>query len=262
MMTRNTKSMAETDIFFIGWASPPLALRGFLIGCAAGLIVVFAVFGYLGAATANDPGDGAFRFDWGRQMVIGRLETQPYPLLHVIESERYETGHTLLLSGPGKTGVQERSAPLDGSVVEIQGIALKRGDLDMLQVSNRRNGLVASEITGPDLPEPVPLGRWRLTGEICDGKCYAGAMRPGQGLSHKACANFCLSGGVPPLFVSTDAVDGATFFLMADLQGKPVTEAVMDHVATLVEVEGAIERRGGMHVLRIDPDTIRLAPGS
>lgn len=96
-------------------------------------------------------------------------------------------------------------------------------------------------------------------GEICDGKCYTGAMRPGEGLAHRACANVCLVGGVPPVFVSTDRIDGEEFLLMADADGGPVTDALLDHVATLVEVEGDVERRGDILVFRIDPDSIRPA---
>jgi len=245
--------------FFIGWAPPPPGLRRFLVACGAVLILGFGLAGYLLAVTADDPGDGAFRFDWGEQTIVGRLEALPYPVVHVIEAERYPPGTPVMLSGVGKRGVQDRADPLDGRVVEVRGIALKRGDLDMLQVAGGEAALAPVDDAVPDAPAPQDLGRWRLTGEICDGKCYAGAMRPGEGLAHRACANLCLVGGVPLVFVSTGPVDGAEFFLMADAGGGPVTGAVLDHVATLVEIEGTVERRGGLAVFRIDPDTIRLA---
>lgn len=251
--------------FFIGWAAPPKALRPFLLWVALGLAALFAATGWLLAATQDDPGDGAFRFDWGRQTVIGVIEAKPYPILHLLEaSERFPAGHTLLLSGQGKRGVQDRGVPLDGQVVQASGVALTRGEIDMLQLRGGSNGLAAApdrpagETAVP--PAPQPLGRWRITGEICDGKCYAGAMRPGQGLAHKACANLCLTGGVPPIFVATDRIDGEQFLLMADAEGGPVTEALLDHVATLVEIEGEVERRGAILVFRIDPASIRLAP--
>ena len=250
----------KPDPFFIGWAKPPQALRGFLVWVGCGMVALFAGVGYLVAATQADPGNGAFRFDWGHQTVIGVLAADPYPVIHVTESERYATGHTLLLSGLGKRGVQERAAPLVGQMVQASGVALTRGALDMLQVRGGTNGLSAADAPASTLPEPEALGRWRLTGEICDGKCYAGAMRPGTGLAHRACANLCLSGGVPPVFVTTDAVDGESFLLLGDADGGPVTEAVLDHTATLVEIEGDVERRGSILVFRIDPGTIRLAP--
>ena len=249
--------------FFIGWALPPAGLRLFLVLAAMALVALFAAVGWLLAATQDDPGDGAFRFDWGRQTVVGVIEAEPYPILHVLQSERFPAGHTLLLSGQGKRGAQDRSGPLDGQVVVASGVALTRGEIDMLQLRGGSNGLSPAEDRAADpsasLPVPKALGRWRVTGEICDGKCYAGAMRPGDGLAHKACANLCLIGGVPPIFVATDRIDGEQFLLLADAEGGPVTEAVLDHVATLVEIEGNIERRGAILVFRIDPNSIRLA---
>ncbi|MEL6680137.1 MAG: hypothetical protein AAFQ51_15635 [Pseudomonadota bacterium] len=250
--------MADKESFFVGWDRPPPALRPFLVTAAASLVGVFMVAGYLAAATMSDPGNGAFRFDWGRQTLTGVMQAAPYPMVHVLDSERFETGHTLLLSGGGKRGVQSRAAGLDGQVVQISGVALKRGALDMIQLRGGRNGLAASEGEGA-VPAPVDLGRWRLTGEICDGKCYAGAMRPGTGLAHKACANLCLIGGVPPVFVITDRVDGEEFLVLASEEGDNITDAVLSHTALLVEIEGRVERHGAVLIFRIDPATIRRA---
>jgi len=247
------------DPFFIGWARPPAGLRGFLALCAVVLVAGFGAAGYLLAATASDPGGGAFRFDWGRQTVEGRLEALPYPVIHVTESARHPAGHTVLLSAQGKNGVQARGAPLDGQLVKASGVLLKRGDLDMLQVRGGVEGL--GPVAGGEAPPLAveALGRWRITGEICDGKCYAGAMRPGTGLAHKACANLCLLGGVPPVFVTTAPVAGERFLMLADAAGGPVTGRVLDHVATLVAIEGEVERRGSLLVFRIAPDSVRLA---
>ena len=254
----------RNEPFFIGWAAPPAALRPFLIAACLVLSALFAATGWLLAATQDDPGDGAFRFDWGRQTVVGVLEAKPYPILHILrDSERFSEGHTLLLSGFGKRGAQDRGDPLDGQIVQASGVALTRGEIDMLQLRGGSNGLSGAEdaedLAGQAPPTPQPLGRWRVTGEICDGKCYTGAMRPGDGLAHKACANLCLIGGVPPIFVATDRIDGEQFLLLADAEGGPVTDAILDHVATLVEIEGEVERRGAILVFRIDPATIRLA---
>ncbi|MEL6124900.1 MAG: hypothetical protein AAFR57_00725 [Pseudomonadota bacterium] len=250
--------MADKDSFFIGWDRPPEALRPFLFAAGAGVVGIFMLVGYLAAATMSDPGNGAFRFDWGRQTLTGVMQAKPYPMVHVLDSARFDTGHTLLLSGGGKRGVQGRAESLDGAVVQISGVALKRGDLDMIQLRGGRNGLAAAEGDGA-VPAPVDLGRWRLTGEICDGKCYAGAMRPGTGLAHKACANLCLIGGVPPVFVITDTVDGEEFLVLASEEGGNITDAILSHTALLVEIEGRVERHGAVLIFRIDPATIRRA---
>lgn len=244
--------------FFVGFLRPDRSTGRFLIAVYLAVMVGFAGLGWLIAATQDDPGGGAFRWDWGRQTVTGVIEARPYPILHVAESDRFPAGHTLLLSGQGKRGVQARAEALDGRRVVAAGVVLKRGSLDMLQLANGAQGLSAAEDAGAAL-EAVPLGRWRITGEICDGKCYSGAMRPGSGLAHKACANLCLVGGVPPVFVATDAIEGQSFLLLADAGGGPVTDRILDWTAILVEIEGAVERRGDLLVFRIDPDSLRRA---
>ena len=249
---------AGNDPFFIGWAGKaPKGQGPFLAIVSAALIGAFALIAFAIAATQNDPGDGAFRWDMGRQSFVGVIENEPYPVLHVFPNNVYPDGHTLMLSGPGKRGVRERSEPLEGKVVKARGVLLKRGSIDMLQVGGGRNLAISDAERRLDPPEAEPLGRWRLTGEICDGKCNAGAMRPGRGLAHKACANLCLVGGVPPVFVSTGPVEGESFFMIAGPDGGDVTGAILDLTGMLVEVEGDVERRGDILVFRIAPETLR-----
>ena len=111
-----------------------------------------------------------------------------------------------------------------------------------------------------DTPEIAveDLGRWKLTGEICDGKCLAGAMRPGRGLAHRACANLCLVGGVPPVFVSSAPIDDEEFLLIGGPDGGPLPAAMLEYTALYISVEGRIERRGGMLVFLIYPDTVEV----
>ena len=271
--------------FFVGWLKIPKALRPFLAIVAAGLIGLLAGLAFaLGAAT-DDPGDGRFRWDLGPQRFVGVLEATPYPLLHLTEPSPHARSRTLLLAGVGKAGVQDRAVPLDGTLVETGGILLQRGSIDMLQVGQA--GIVPVGADAADgaaspapaqrqagtqepaeaqelarlpaqVPAPVALGRWRIAGELCDGKCYAGAMRPGDGLAHKACANLCLLGGLPLIFVTTRPVEGAEFLLVADPDGDPVPDAYRDYVALLVELEGDLERRGDILVFKVDITTAKI----
>ena len=129
----------------------------------------------------------------------------------------------------------------------------------MLQLRGGRNGLAILEDEG-EVPEPEPLGRWKLAGEICDGKCMTGGMRPGRGLAHKACANLCISGGVPPVFVSTQPVEGSEFLMISVPDGGPLPQVVYDRMAQFVSLEGEITRHGDLLVLAIDPDSVEVLP--
>ncbi|MEM9321121.1 MAG: hypothetical protein AAGA70_19265 [Pseudomonadota bacterium] len=244
--------------YFIGYAGIPSGLRLFLLFVAAAIIGLFAGVSLVSGSAQDDPGDASFRFDLGRQTVTGVLEVTPYPILHVTEgSEHIEAGTTIMLSGQGKNGVLERGANLAGQVVVASGVMLTRGELQMLQLRGGRNGLAAADEAVPVvMPEGQSLGRWRLAGEICDGKCAAGAMRPGTGLRHRACAEVCLVGGIPPVFISAAPVEGEEFLLITGPGGSELPNEAYDHIATFVSVEGEITRRGDLMVFEIDPATL------
>lgn len=244
--------------FFVGYLPAPAGLRLFLIGLAAFMIGAFAAVALIVGASQDDPGRAAFHFDWGPQTLVGVLRAKPYPVIQVARgTDRIPTGTAVMLVGEGKVGVQKRAATLDGKMVQVKGIALRRGDLDGLQVFGGDEDLVAAN-AAPVAVQTVSLGRWKLAGEICDGKCLAGAMRPGRGLSHRACANLCLIGGAPPVFVSSQPVKGSRFLLLADKNGDPLPQSYVDYVALYVSVEGEVERRGSLSVFKIDPATLKV----
>lgn len=201
----------------------------------------------------DHPGSGGYAGLPAPGRLTGVLETRPYPILRIPAAEGVPA-RAVMLAGQSKVGVQDPAAALAGRLVDASGVMVRRGDLDMLLVGGPI-GLKAAETgsAGAAAPEaPVPLGRWRITGEICDGKCAAGAMRPGTGLAHKACANLCITGGVPPVFVSTAPVEGAGFLLLAGRDGGPLPASVLDRTGERVAVEGSVERRDDLLVLRVE----------
>lgn len=245
--------------FFVGYLPVPAALRTFLVSFSVGLALFFGVVAWGIGTTQTDPGPGAFRFDFGQQRLTGVMTERPYPMLHVIEgTNRVPQGKTILLAGNGKNGVQSRTQGAEGQIYRVQGPILRRGDLDMMQVRGGTRGLTPVQQAADEEIPHVDLGRWRLAGEICDGKCLAGAMRPGRGLAHRACANLCLIGGVPPVFVSSQPVEGEEFMLMGGPDGGPLTEKLLEFTALYIEVEGQLNRVGGMMVFLIDPATIKV----
>ncbi|MEM8870166.1 MAG: hypothetical protein AAGE38_07185 [Pseudomonadota bacterium] len=244
--------------FFVGYLSPPRPLKLFLAVASVALVVMFGMVSWVIGTTQADPGPGSFRFDYGRQTVTGLIEADPYPMLHITEgTERLPAGRTVLMSGGGKVGVDDRARPLSGHMAVVSGVVLERGDLEMIQA---RGGTRGVGPTMGELPE-VPfedLGRWKLAGEICDGKCVAGAMSPGRGLAHRACANLCLIGGVPPVFVSSAPVAGSEFLLIGGPDGGPLAPELLEFTALYISVEGAVQRRGDLLVFLIDPATIEV----
>ncbi|MEM7056475.1 MAG: hypothetical protein AAF557_02700 [Pseudomonadota bacterium] len=248
----------QDEPFFVGYLPAPAQSRRFLLTAGISTVAGFMGAGALIGITQDDPGQGAFRFDYGRQTVTGVLELNPYPLVRVTEgNDRIPIGHTLMLAAGGKRGLMNRARNLDGKLVTVSGIVLQRGDLDMLQVRGGKQGLGPADGATPPLSRE-DLGRWRIAGEICDGKCLAGAMRPGRGLAHKACANLCLIGGIPPVFVSTQPIDGTEFLLVGGPDGGALPASVYNQVGQFISAEGKVERRGDLLVFLIDPNTVAV----
>ena len=177
------------DGFFVGYLNAwPGALRRFLPAIAATLVVCFAGLSLAIALTQDNPGSGRFRSDFGYQTLTGYLEEKPYPLLHVLPGKTFPNGRTITLVGRGKRGAQGKAKGLHGQLVDAGGVIIRRGSIDMLVVRGKvglRKAKVVPATPGLEnsAPRKIALGRWRLTGEICDGKCYIGAMRPGRGIA-------------------------------------------------------------------------------
>ena len=244
-------------VFFVFYFKLPASLRRFLLQVSALFLVGFVGMGFLLGVTQDDPGRAGYV---GNQTLTGILEVHPYPLLRVTEGNaNIEAGRSLMLTGGGKSGIMSRAAPLSGELVRVSGVLLKRGDLDMLQVRGGSRGISAAEGDSPPVsPTTESLGRWRVFGEICDGKCLAGAMNPGRGIAHKACANLCLVGGIPPVFVSTRPIEGSEYFLLASSDGNELPLSAYDYVASFIQLEGDLERRGNLLILKVDEQSMRI----
>jgi hypothetical protein len=244
------------------------AERGFFVGYfkkipvdVQRLMLAFIVFFVAGLASASvmlsldtdSPGAGAYVDELAGTHLTGVIDMKPYPLLRVPAAEGH-AARAIMLSGSGKFGVDDKISPLSGQSVAAAGIFVKRGDLEMLLIGsdNDLKDINPQPSSMPAIAAAEDLGRWRLTGEICDGKCGGGAMRPGTGLAHKACANLCISGGVPPVFVSTAPVDGHIFFLLASSDGGPMPKEMLDKTGVPVVLEGSIEKRDDLLIFKID----------
>lgn len=249
------------DRFFIGWQRRlPPGLRRFLLLAVLAVPLGGGALALLLGAAADDPTGPRFALLPGAPMPLplgetaltGVLSLAPYPVLHLPPNAGAPRGRAVLLANDGKRGAVVDPA-WEGRTVMAEGFALARGDIDMLVLAGPP---VPAEAALP-LVALEPLGRWRITGEICDGKCAAGGMRPGTGIGHRACAVLCLDGDLPAVFVATAPVAGHAFLLLGAADGTRLPPGLRDHVGLRITLEGAVERRGGMLVLLADTASIR-----
>lgn len=200
------------------------------------------------------PNAGAGTWDTSETLVVeGVLTLEPYPVLRDDQG-----GAAVLLVEVGKTPLREGIDGLHGVHVRAEGFALERDGLRMLELLPGEDGLRATgnrdRVTQSIADES--LGRQTLRGEIVDSKCYAGAMKPGTGLTHRACATLCILQGIPPiLLVETES--GPLRLVLTDEAGEQAGPMVLDHVARDVVVEGERITRSGVEYLRIGDSSIR-----
>lgn len=249
---------AETDPHFIGWLPLPRAYARFLLPVAVGLLVGAVVAAGLLAAGQRSPGTG--RWDDEPTVYEGVAIAEPYALVRV----RDESGApvTVLLVEEGKHGATERVRAFDGRPVRVSGTLLHRDGRRMLELLPGEDGLRAAELPPEVVNQlrgvaPVALGDVTLRGEIVDSKCYLGAMKPGDGRTHKGCAVLCLRGGVPPV-LAVRGDDGRTVYhLLTGADGGPLDPAAFEYVGEPVAVTGRLEQWGDLSVLKVSADGIR-----
>lgn len=244
-----------SDDFFIGWsAEAPKADRRFMLGAGFALI---GGGGVLGAALAFDRapvGDGFW--DQGTVRTLrGVLSHDTYPALRTRDLDG--APRTVFLVTSGKTAPQIAAQYFDNAA-EVTGTLITRGRHAMMAVADIKQMSMPLDSAELDVPASVDRGPVMLVGEILDAKCWFGAMRPGYGKTHKACATLCARGGLPLAFCQLGACgDGSEAPLILDQDGRAFGRAVLPLVADPVIVQGRLIEAGDVLQIRAPLSAIR-----
>jgi hypothetical protein len=240
-----------TDEFYVGYLPLPAGQRHFLRTLIPLLGLVVAAAAVFIALQQRDPGDAA----WDSSTPVTRtgiLRTRPYPMLEPALPGSDDL--PVLLVESGKHGAQGRADALgDGRPVRVRGLRLHRADREMLELLPSPDGITPMDGSAAAPPADEPLGPATLRGEIVDSKCSLGAMKPGDGKTHKACATLCLTGGIPALFIASDGEE----YLLADESGGRIGPRIIAFVGEPVELSGEVVRRGRLLILRVNAASIR-----
>lgn len=240
----------EDDELYVGYLPrAPRRTARFVRRLVAGL---FAFFGLAagGLAALQQPFEAGI-FEYGEvRLHEGRLSLSPHPVLFHGEPAR-----GLLLVGQGKHGAERELGGLDGRRLRVAGSLIRRDGLEMLEILPASILDLGGEAGPP--PPVVALGRQRLRGEIVDGKCHLGVMKPASDKPHKACAILCLRGGAPPLLVVRRNGEVVLQALLVGERGEPLGDEILDRVAEPVEIEGELERQGDLLRFRASAAAVR-----
>ncbi|MCG3130986.1 MAG: hypothetical protein FLDDKLPJ_01761 [Phycisphaerae bacterium] len=248
------------ESFYVGYLKMPGALRRFVMRVLAGLLALTGGTALFLSLSQNDPGDGVWA-DEAAPTMIGRIEAAPYPLIRVLTNDPDRPVATMLLVEEGKRGGGDGVRALDGRMAGVRGTLLQRDSVKLIELSPDGSKPDASrsetEIARLSVLQRESLGTVTLRGEIIDPKCYCGAMKPGEGKPHKACATLCISGGIPPMFVTIDADGKRSYYLLCNHEGLALDARILPFVADPVEITGTLERRDDLTLFKINPADIQ-----
>lgn len=241
--------MPRNDEFFVGYLPAPPRLRRFLLAASGVVLLVLAGAAALIAARQRDPGDAVWNLSQ-RTSFEGVVYERPYPMLRM----RGPGGEpaTVLLVSPGKVGATEPVAGLDGQHVRASGSLLHRPLRSMIELDSRPEPIDGSE---PQVAFSTPSAATEVTlrGEIIDPKCFLGAMKPGEGKTHKACATLCIRGGIPPVLLTFDSAGKPVDYLIVveDI------ESIAPWIGDQIELRGTVVQQDDMRILRPEITSIR-----
>ncbi|TAI46848.1 hypothetical protein [Flagellimonas allohymeniacidonis] len=248
--------MGDKDEFYIGYVdsvgkNTRKSIKVFVLGALGTLILGAFLFGFFQRPASNS----SFDFDTATK-VSGVYHEMPYPMLRVaLEKDVHKN---ILLLGFGKFGANpylkdicKKEGTLEGMQLTIEGNLIYYNGKTLLQIDDSQKiSLTNSSKKNPISKEA--LGKKILEGEIVDPKCYFGVMKPGYGKIHRSCASLCISGGIPPVLVTSDENAISDYFLLTDLKGNPLHKDILPYIGQPSQLQGEVEKLEDWHVLRID----------
>jgi hypothetical protein len=244
--------MTPDDPLFIGWSDELAApTRRQMLTAGFGLVAGAGLLGAGLGAMAPAPGPGVW--DQGRKLAVtGTIYPDPY--LHLLTEDLGDGPKPVFLVGPGKDRIHVRPA-LTFTGAAVTGTMIERGEHAMMAVE----GIYPDPAPGRVRPGPErDLGDVVLVGEILDAKCWFGAMRPGHGKTHKACAALCARGGLPLAFAERErCAEGKAGFLFLNERGHAFGPEIIPWVADPVSIRARIIEVAGLRQVRVRMADIR-----
>lgn len=239
------------DEFYVGYLPIPVGHLRFIRITVPVMLWILVVCSTAIVYFQRSPGDAVW--DQGKPIQrTGVLCERPYP--HVVVEPGDAT--PVFLVEQGKRGAIVRCQGLDGKVVRITGWKLERDGREIIELAPEAAAIEVLSSEAPSQPTQRDLGEVSLTGEIVDYKCFLGAMKPGDGKSHKACAALCISGGIPPMLVTQDVNGARQYVLLAGSDGGPLATSISELAGEPVRVAGRVREVGALRMLSILPDAI------
>ena len=239
---------------YVGYLKTPGAHKALLRIVLPLLVLLFALVAAIASAQMRDPGEAVWDLSSSKQWT-GRLVDDPFPTLITDE------GETVLLVEIGKIGAHPRVRDHVGKTVTLEGYPIERDGRKMIELLEGDAAFVSiSDKIGDTFAGVVGDEPVQIVGEIVDAKCFLGAMKPGDGKAHKACAVLCIRGGLPPMVRTRDTNGDWVYPLLLVDGTTDLSEETLALVGEPVTIDATLGRIGDLWVLSCDGDCVRPYP--
>ncbi|MEM9065641.1 MAG: hypothetical protein AAGB51_09155 [Planctomycetota bacterium] len=239
---------------YVGYLPTPRRYLLFVRIAVPAILWIAALSAGVISVSQGDPGEAT----WDTSIVqtwSGTVVDAGYPMLLTDEPRQL-----LPLVEQGKFGARELIAELIGSRVVLSGWRLERDGRTMIELEPG-DGAITPDAGSPSRLSWIEYGEHTLEGEIVDFKCYLGAMKPGDGRTHKACAALCIRGGIPPVLVTRTSSGAQRYYIVTDSDGGALSTDAAAFAGEPVRVTGLVARPDGASELarvRVALDRIEL----
>jgi len=242
-------------VIYVGYLPLPARHARFLRVFVPAALWTLAALAGVSVWQMRDPGEAV----WNTGAVerwTGTVVVEPYPRLVMADEDG--SVRSLFVVEQGKFGSRARLNEWDGKRVTLTGWLLERDDRRIIELEPG-DGAVADAGVGP-VPalEAQALGEIEVEGEIVDSKCFLGAMKPGDGRAHRACAVLCIRNGIPAILVRAIEGGGREYFVLTNAQGGSAADLVLDKVGLPVRVKGRATRFGDLVMFAVEPGSVAL----
>ena len=249
----DTRKESDLDEFYVGYLPMPPAQRHFIK-----LLIAFSLFWALTLSAVlvmsmRSPGEAVWQSGQAEQWA-GILIEKPYPML-IGEND---SGSWLVVN-MGKTGAHDRLDAAFNHRVVLSGYELHRQGRRIIELELSADAIeILAEIEPSEAPEFSSQNghEVELVGEIVDGKCYLGAMKPGDGFGHRACATLCLEGGLPPMFAAETESGSKLYPLLIVDDSTTLSPEIIAQVACRVRIKGTLSTFAGLPMLSAESSDI------
>lgn len=248
--------------FFVGYSDQiphksKKGIRRFVVISALVLVVTAVLFSFTQKPFTN----ATFELT-NESTLTGMFYQKPYPMLRVKDS--MGGTRSILLLGFGKFGANkyidhllEENQSLNGQQLEIKGNLIYYNNKTLLQITNQEKVQILGESNVKLTPE-FNADIATLEGEIVDPKCYFGVMKPGFGKIHRSCAIRCISGGIPPVFVSSDSLDPSPYYIITNSRGEPIHGELAAYIGKAALLRGETILLDDWKYIKLDIENIEL----